>query len=67
MPSPTGRGVIQLALRKLMIHQTYGAMVLHGTQILATLFDGITRHSPEGRWIPDGGGPIPTAANLVEG
>jgi len=25
-------------------------MGLHGTQILATLFDGITRHSPEGRW-----------------
>ena len=23
---------------------------LAGTQILATLFDGITRHSPEGRW-----------------
>lgn len=57
------------------------------TQILATLFDGITRHSPEGRWfvefaqthgfdaavrwrdegrfIPDGGGPIPSAEDLA--
>jgi enoyl-CoA hydratase len=33
-----------------MINQAYDNMGLHGTQILATLFDGITRHSPEGRW-----------------
>jgi len=63
-------------------------MGLHGTQILATLFDGITRHSPEGRWfqqfaaahgfheavkwrdsgrwIPDGGGPVPTGIELED-
>jgi enoyl-CoA hydratase len=63
-------------------------MGLHGTRILATLFDGITRHSSEergfqqfaathgfheavrwrdsGRWITDGGGPVPTAQDLKE-
>ena len=71
----------QLMMAKLMINQAFDNMGLQGTQILATLFDGITRHSPEGRWfqefaathgfhaavdwrdsgkwIPDGGGPIP--------
>lgn len=28
-------------------------MGLSGTQVLATLFDGITRHSTEGRWFKD--------------
>jgi len=76
----------QLAMQKLMINQAYDNMGLAGTQLLATLFDGITRHSPEGRWfqafaaehgfaaavkwrdsgrwIPEGGGPIPTAEDL---
>lgn len=40
----------QLAMQKLMINQAFDNMGLQGTQILATLFDGITRHSPEGRW-----------------
>ena len=40
----------QLVMQKLMINQAYDNMGLQGTQILATLFDGITRHSPEGRW-----------------
>jgi enoyl-CoA hydratase len=78
----------QLAMQKLMINQAYDNMGLAGTQLLATLFDGITRHSPEGRWfqafaaehgfpaavkwrdsgrwIPEGGGPIPTAEDLAE-
>jgi enoyl-CoA hydratase len=43
----------QLAMQKLMINQAYDNMGLAGTQILATLFDGITRHSPEGRWFQD--------------
>lgn len=42
--------VNQLAMQKLMINQAYDNMGLRGTQLLATLFDGITRHSPEGRW-----------------
>lgn len=45
-----GVPVNQLVMQKLMINQAYDNMGLHGTQILATLFDGITRHSPEGRW-----------------
>lgn len=83
-----GVPISQLAMQKLMINQAYDNMGLHGTQILATLFDGITRHSPEGRWfqqfaathgfheavkwrdsgrwIPDGGGPVPTAQDLEE-
>ena len=83
-----GVPVNQLVMQKLMINQAYDNMGLHGTQILATLFDGIARHSPEGRWfqrfaaehgfpaavhwrdsgrpIPDGGGPVPTAAELAE-
>lgn len=76
----------QLAMQKLMVNQAYDNMGLQTTQNLATLFDGITRHSPEGRWfmefaqthgfhaatkwrdagslIPNGGGPIPTEAEV---
>ena len=43
----------QLAMQKLMVNQAYENMGLAGTQILATLFDGITRHSPEGRWFQE--------------
>ncbi len=48
-----GVPVNQLVMQKLMINQAYDNMGLAGTQILATLFDGITRHSPEGRWFGD--------------
>ncbi|NNN21915.1 MAG: crotonase/enoyl-CoA hydratase family protein [Acidimicrobiales bacterium] len=40
----------QLTMTKLMINQAYDNMGLEGTQILSTLFDGIARHSKEGRW-----------------
>ena len=40
----------QLMMQKLMINQAYENMGLAGTQMMATLFDGITRHSPEGIW-----------------
>jgi enoyl-CoA hydratase len=43
----------QLVMQKLLINQAYDNMGLHGTQLLATLFDGIARHSPEGRWFTD--------------
>jgi enoyl-CoA hydratase len=81
-----GVPINQLVMQKMMINQAYDNMGLQGTQLLATLFDGITRHSPEGRWfrefaeehgfhkavqwrdsgrwIPDGGGPIPSADEL---
>jgi len=38
----------QLMMQKLMINQAYENMGLENTQMLATVFDGITRHSPEG-------------------
>ncbi|MCC6210024.1 MAG: crotonase/enoyl-CoA hydratase family protein [Burkholderiales bacterium] len=40
----------QLMMQKLMINQAYENMGLASTQAMATLFDGITRHSPEGVW-----------------
>jgi enoyl-CoA hydratase len=83
-----GVPINQLVIQKLMINQAYDNMGLQGTQILATLFDGIARHSPEGRWfqgfaaehgfheavkwrdsgrwIPEGGGPIPDKSDLEE-
>ena len=38
------RGMMQ----KLMVNQTYENMGLAATQMLATVFDGMTRHTPEG-------------------
>jgi enoyl-CoA hydratase len=40
----------QLMMQKMMVNQAYDAMGLANTQRFATLFDGITRHSPEGAW-----------------
>jgi enoyl-CoA hydratase len=40
----------QLMMQKLMVNQAYDNMGLENTQMFATLFDGITRHSPEGVW-----------------
>lgn len=40
--------VNQLMMQKLMINQAYDNMGLNSTQMIATIFDGITRHSPEG-------------------
>ena len=39
--------VNQLAMQKMVINQAIEASGLTGTQRLATLFDGISRHSPE--------------------
>ena len=44
-----GVPVNQLMMQKLMINQAIEAMGLHNTQMIATVFDGITRHSPEGQ------------------
>ncbi|MEM9471134.1 MAG: crotonase/enoyl-CoA hydratase family protein [Pseudomonadota bacterium] len=38
----------QLMMQKLVINQAIDAMGLANTQMMATVFDGITRHSPEG-------------------
>jgi enoyl-CoA hydratase len=83
-----GVPINQLVMQKMMINQAYDNMGLQTTQNLAVLFDGITRHSPEGRWfvefaqqhgfdaavrwrdqgrfIPDGGGPVPTEADIAD-
>ena len=39
-----------LAMHKLVVNQVMLNMGLEQTQTLATLFDGITRHNPEGLW-----------------
>ena len=43
-----GAPINQLTMQKLVINQAIEAMGLAQTQMFATLFDGITRHSPEG-------------------
>lgn len=48
-----GVPINQLVMQKMMVNQAYDNMGLAGTQLLATLFDGITRHSPEGHWFKD--------------
>ena len=40
----------QLMMHKLMINQAVDKLGLEQTQMFATLFNGITRHSPEGQW-----------------
>lgn len=64
----------QLAMHKMIANQVMLAMGLEQSQTMATVFDGITRHSPEGLWFRrhaqvegfkaavqwrDGGQPIP--------
>jgi enoyl-CoA hydratase len=39
-----------LAMHKMVVNQVMQNMGLEQTQVLATLFDGITRHNPEGLW-----------------
>ncbi len=71
----------QLMMQKLMINQAYDNMGLANTQMIATLFDGITRHSPEGQWFKhyaeekgykeavrmrDSGEPIPGSKNYKD-
>ena len=68
----------QLMMMKMMVNQAYDNMGLASTQAMATLFDGITRHSPEGLWFKqraeevgfkqavterDSGDPIPGSKN----
>ena len=68
----------QLMMMKMMVNQTYENMGIANTQMIATIFDGITRHSPEGVWFKqrveevgfkqavaerDSGDPIPGSKN----
>ena len=50
-----GVPVNQLVMQKLMINQAYDNMGLQGTQILATLFDGITAPFARGTMVPGAG------------
>jgi enoyl-CoA hydratase len=43
-----GMPINQLIMMKLLINQTVMAAGLHSTQIMGTVFDGITRHTKEG-------------------
>lgn len=40
----------QLAMHKMVVNQVLLTMGLQQSQMMATVFDGITRHSPEGLW-----------------
>ena len=40
----------QLAMHKMVANQVLMSMGLEQSQMFATLFDGITRHNPEGMW-----------------
>ncbi len=46
----TGVPKNQLMMQKLAVNQAYENMGMANTQMFAALFDGITRHSPEGVW-----------------
>ena len=39
-----------LAMHKMVVNQVMLTMGLEQSQMMATVFDGITRHNPEGRW-----------------
>lgn len=39
-----------LAMHKMVVNQAMLTMGLEQTQMFATLFDGVTRHNPEGMW-----------------
>ena len=43
----------QLMMTKTVVNQAYDNMGLNNTQMFATLFDGVSRHSPEGIWFRD--------------
>jgi enoyl-CoA hydratase len=43
----------QLMMQKLMVNQAFDNMGLQNTQMLATLFDGMARHTPEGMWFKE--------------
>jgi enoyl-CoA hydratase len=50
-PPPADRPqsrINQLVMMKLLVNQSLGAQGLQSAQILGTVFDGLTRHTPEG-------------------
>ncbi|GAA5316854.1 MAG: crotonase/enoyl-CoA hydratase family protein [Candidatus Pelagadaptatus aseana] len=43
----------QLMMNKMVVNQAYENMGLNTTQMFATMFDGVARHSPEGKWFEE--------------
>ena len=43
----------QLMMTKMSVNQAYENMGLRTTQMFATMFDGVARHSPEGKWFEE--------------
>ncbi len=43
----------QLMMTKMSVNQAYENMGLKHTQMFATMFDGVARHSPEGKWFEE--------------
>ncbi len=56
----------QLMMHKLMVNQAIDSMGLPTTQMFATLFDGMARHSPEGVWFKDRAETIGFAGAIAE-
>ena len=48
----------QLMMTKMVVNQAYEAMGISNTQMLATFFDGVSRHSPEGVWFRQRAGEV---------
>jgi enoyl-CoA hydratase len=76
-----GVPVNQLVMQKLMVNQALENMGLAATQRVATIFDGVARHTPEGMWFKryaetsgfhaavewrDSGRPIPDSSEALE-
>lgn len=49
----TGVPCNQLMMTKTVVNQAYENMGLNQTQMFATFFDGVARHSPEGIWFKE--------------
>ena len=45
-----GMPSLQLAMHKMVVNQVMLALGLEQSQQMATVFDGINRHNPEGMW-----------------
>lgn len=56
----------QLMMHKMVINQAIENIGLASTQILATLFDGIARHTPEGLWFKNRAEEFGFAAAVAE-
>lgn len=56
----------QLMMQKIVINQALESMGISATQRLATVFDGIARHTPEGMWFKERAAEVGFAAAVEE-